>query len=407
MSNILLAHDFEIISQNRRVLVSPSIAENGKSLVYVGIDEKTGHQGIFVSNLQVNGTFSKPNVAVNTSSTIERLRKGFRYFQPNYSPFSAEEFRAKNGLDSPTIQNNIITFSATLKDLRRGIFYAIKRSNKWQVYPIAIQGHKMPVKPDVYYKDFNAPYISVKQRAIFLTTAKNDLSYVFSYKIPTERSASEEPVLLAKADENIYDFRDISVAQGNFATLAKGGNGLLSVYKFDSVTGILTETIPGGNEFWKQVKNITTAPEGVSYFNNKIAFSTYTIDRDGNNVYAIYSNAGNNEFAIPVITSNEIIDSIDVRLAKIWNPTLYIQDNRAYITFMGVLREDSRITGVYLATIDNGKVNIESIAVPGQRLVNGHIILAATIGAVSIRHGTIALALRLENGDNVIAVVRV
>ncbi|QSH42399.1 hypothetical protein P0136_02965 [Lentisphaerota bacterium ZTH] len=403
----ILAHIHEIISKNQRILVSPSIAENGKSLVYVGIDCKTGRQAIFISYLEENGTFSKPKIAVNTDCVIENIDKGFRYLQPNYVPFSAEEFRDQNGLDSPSVQDKIITFSATLIDSRRGVFYAIKRLNKWHVYPIAIQGQTMPIKDKSYYKSFNAPYISARQKAIFLATAENKLSYIFSYKIPDKLPKAEKPVMLVKATEKICEFRDISVDKANFASIAKDENGILSVYTFDRHSGSFSQTAPDGNELFKKMKNFRIKPEGVSYFANKVAFSTCSIDKDGKNVYAIYSNSGNNEFAIPVISSNEVINSICVRLAKIWNPTLYTEDNTGYITFMGVLQENSRITGVYLATLRNGKVNIDPIAVPGQRLADGRMILAATIGAVSIRHGIIPLALRLDNGDNVIAVARV
>lgn len=400
----MLAHEIEIIAKTPRILISPSIAENGKSFAYVGIDEKTGTQAIFISYLKNDGAFSKPNVVVTTRSTIEQLHTRFRHFQPNYAPFSAEEFRAKKGLDSPIVQNDIITFSATIKNFKRGIFYAIKRQNKWQVYPIAIQDQKMPIEPDAYYKDFNAPYISVKQKAIFLATSKNDLSYVFSYKIPAAPCESNEPVLLVKADKKIYDFKDISVAQGNFATLAKDETGKTYVCVFDQKTAKLVKNVP--EEYWEQREGAITVPDGPSYYAGKIAFSTHAQGEDGKVTYAIYSNAGKSEFAKPVVLSGKMIDTMCIKFAKVWNPTLYIQNNKAYITFMGSLWENSRITGVYLASIANGKVDLAPIAVPGQRLPNGQIVLAATIGAVSIRHGIIPLALRLGNGDNVIAVVR-
>ncbi|MCP3968065.1 MAG: hypothetical protein GY750_01965 [Lentisphaerae bacterium] len=252
---------------------------------------------------------------------------------------------------------------------------------------------------------FDAPYITVNSEAIFLASLNDDTDVVYSYKISTRKKLNcNKPCILHEANDNAFDFYDISIAQGTFATRAETADGVMSMFIFDRKSKKLIQKIPDNYNYLNQRKPVILG--GPSYFSEKLAFSAYSRDIDNKIISAIYSNAGGNNYAEPVVRSGKVYKSINTAFTyRVRNPTLYLEDDKALIAFMGYPFNGKDATGVYLAKIDKGKVKLSTIAVPGQVVGENMVIRTATIGAVSLRKGIIPLLIKLFNGQELIAVV--
>ncbi|MCP3964796.1 MAG: hypothetical protein GY750_08135 [Lentisphaerae bacterium] len=396
----LNGYDIEELAVSRYVFTPPAIAENGRSFVYTGVIGNTREIAIFVSHMNNNGTFSKPVPAVTTKMTVVGLNQRFNSFLPfsgQYTP---------TGFNSPTIQNDIIAFSGTLDNWKQGVFYAIKSSGRWQAYPIAMQGEKIPEKQKLFFKSFNAPYCTINSEVIFLASLENKIDVVYKCRIPHHYNGENITAeLQCFSDANLFNFYNISVAQGNFAMRAQTATGKSYIHVFDHAEKKLVIARP---EDYTGLPKGNLSVGGPSFFDGKVAYSVSSSDEYGKVSYAIYTNAGNNRFSKPVVTSGKAINSSNSLLLKLlWNPTLFIKDNKAYIVFMGYLTENESTSGIYLAEIENGKVSVKAVAVPGQKLSGNRIISSAEIGAVGIRNGVIPMALKMNDGDSVIAVTKI
>ncbi|MCP3964781.1 MAG: hypothetical protein GY750_08210 [Lentisphaerae bacterium] len=400
---------FEIkeLTVPKHILIPPSISEDGKSFVYTAIDGKTDKPAIFVSYLNPDGTFSKPVTAVTSEATAKGLKKHIISFQGQHGLWEPTQLRPEGGLNSPIIQGNIITFSATLENYKRGVFYARKwRDGKWRVTPIALQGQAVPDKKGVTFHNFDAPYITMNSEAIFLASLSDRADAVYKYKIPEEDSITHgKPVLLCKSNDKIFNFWDISVYRGNFALRAETTSGDIFIYVYDAKKKMLVRTSP--DNYASLPKGATVVPLGPSLYKGRVAFSTYYRSHGKDSVYAIYSNVYDSFFAEPAAISGELIESVNSKFVKVGNPTLYIKGKRIYIVFMATLTEGFKTPGVYLAEINGDNVKISALAAPGQKLSNSKTVESAATGAVSIRDGIIPMAIKYDNGNNVIAYIRI
>lgn len=401
----LMGNNIHELTKSKCILIPPSIAENGRSFVYVGIDSKNNGPAIFISRLKNDGSFSPPTVAVNTRSIGEGLETYFRTFHAKHGEWAATKFRPAGGFSSPTIQDNIITFSANLKDLRKGIFYAIQQSGKWKVYPIALQGQKAPDTAGLTFQDFDAPYITTNSEAIFLASLSNEKNIIYSFNVLPE-SKKKRFSILCKSSKNKDNFFDISVAKGTFAVPASDVSENTYMYIFNRASRKLIKTVP------KIYKGLPVGQKiffrGPSFFDGKLAYSAYILKgKNKKYTYAIYSNAGGNTFSEPVVISGKLIKSLNDKFSTVIHPTLFIKNKKAFIVFMGQLIGKNNRAGVFLATIKNGNVKISPIAIPDQKIAKDKVIESAGVGAVCIRNNIVPLALKLKNGDNVIAFTKV
>ncbi|QSH42398.1 hypothetical protein P0136_02970 [Lentisphaerota bacterium ZTH] len=391
----LVGYEINELSTLKQIFIPPSMSEDGKSFVYTGSSYNDKYSAIFVSHRLENDKFSVPEVAITTDHLITGINEKFQCFFPLCGKYSAAGFNA------PSIKNNVITFCSPLKNFKDGIFYAIKKANKWVIYPIAIQGDHFHKKTDISFKSFNSPYLTTENKAIFLATLDNQIDVVCSVKIE-EKSKIR---LLHKSSRKLCDFYNISVHRGTFATRAQAHDGRDYIYIYDPKKYSLVRMKSGSlNSLYKKHK-ITI--KGPSLFAGKIAFSAYIKDKLNQNVYAIYTNAGNNDLAKTIVKSNKLIEPLNIIFDRVWNPTLFVKNGIVYISFAGYLKESKYFSGVYLAKLENGKVTIDAIAVPGQKIGKNKVIKSAKIGAVSLREGIIPLALKYRNNRCAIAYVKI
>ncbi|QSH40259.1 hypothetical protein P0136_00595 [Lentisphaerota bacterium ZTH] len=404
--------DISIIETAENVSIPPSIAENGKSLVYAAFNSDKKVPALFISNQQESGSFSKPEAAFDSSIKPEGIKQNFKVFYSvkkfikQFHP-GCEIFQQKNtGFNSPTIFNNIIAFSAILSNGRQGIFYAVKKDGKWKVFPIAVNGQDAPGKTTGKFESFDSPYITMNSEAVFLASLDDNTDMICSYDInAAQNNPNTALTALHMASRNLFNFYDISVAKGTFATRAETSDGIMSMFVFRRSSGKLIRKTPQDYSLLRKGKPIILG--GPSYYRGKLAFSAYSRNTDNQIVSAIYSDAGENNYTSPIVYSGKKYESLDTTFTyRVRNPTLYVRKDKAYITFMGYPFRNKNITGVYLAEIVKGKVKLSAVAVPGQ-MIGDIKIKSALTGAVSIRKCTIPLLLKSTCGKELIAVARV
>lgn len=398
---MLMAGEIKIISGVKRFIVPPSIAENGKSFVYVAETSETSEPTVFVSTISKNGDFSRPLPVFDSSIKPKGLDASFKPF----IPITAQD--KTTGFNSPTVQDGVITFFAVLKDTRQGVFYARQLAGKWQVFPIVLQGQQAPSIKGKTISSLNSPYITSNSQAIFLATLDDKTDVVYSYKIPdmSDGDSAAKPAILYKTGNKSHDFYDISVEDATFATRAEDDAGVLGMYIFNRARKKLVKTVP------PQYKVIDKWPpvilDGPSYYAGKLAFEVYSKNKD-KDISGIFTNAGGNNYSVPIVHSSKKYKSLETTFYfRTRNPTLFIEDGRAFIAFMSFPSKQKDITGVYLAEIKQGKVRLKKVAVPGQKHANNMEIKSAEIGAVSIRDRIIPMTLTMTNGRKYIAVTKV
>ncbi|MCP3965669.1 MAG: hypothetical protein GY750_14345 [Lentisphaerae bacterium] len=399
LPEVLSGSNIKILTTSKDIFIPPAIAENGKSFVYTGFDEETRKPAIFVAYRNSDGNFSKPVAAVTTETIVKSLGESLISF-----PYSG--LYSHVGFNSPTIQDDIITFCSILKSWKKGVFYGIKNSGRWTVSPIVLQGDDAPETSGLFFRSFYGAYISINSEIIFLTVLNDSSEAIYAFKItPSQNTMLGKVVQLYSSDDNIYDFYNLSVAQGNFAIRADDPSGKTFIYVYSRKDNKLVKTAP--DEYGEMPQGHRITIKGPSFFDGKIAYSAYGESHDRKPTYAIYTNAGNNNFSVPIIVTGKMIPSLNVEFSKVWNPTLSIKNNKAYIAFMGYNARNDKYSGVYFACIENGEVTLKSIAVPGQEIGDHKVIKSAEIGAVSMRDGIIPMAIKLKSGESVIAVTKV
>ncbi|QSH40260.1 hypothetical protein P0136_00590 [Lentisphaerota bacterium ZTH] len=406
MPGLVMGSTLQILSKAKGVSIPPSIAENGDSFIYAAVDSKTKRPALFVSYKTKDGSFTTPVVAFDATIKPVGLKQHFQIFVPVSSQQKPKSPDTPTGFNSPTIQNGIITFSATLENGQQGVFYAKKTAGKWQVFPIALQGDKAPGITRATFKFFNAPYISKNSEAIFLCTLDNKTDVVYAFKVNAKCCKDKKFKILHQADKKLHNFFNISVAQGTFATRAVTGKGVTNMYIFDRKSDKLIKTVPQKYGFIDKGKPLVIG--GPTYYSGKVAFMAFSKDKAGKIISGIFTNAGGNEFSEPFVHSGKKYDSLNATFNYlVCNPTLYISSGKAYIAFMGFPTRSKKINGVYLAEITDGKVKLQPVAIPGQVITSGMQIQTAVTGAVSIRNGIIPLAVRLTDGTELIATVNI
>ncbi|QSH41908.1 hypothetical protein P0136_05600 [Lentisphaerota bacterium ZTH] len=404
-----LAFSYEIkeLALSKHMITSASISEDGKQLVYLGNDPETNTEAIFVSDVTEKGEFSKPSLAVNSRNLAEGLKEYFSKFIAKRNKCFLPELKPSGDFSLPTVYDKIISFSASLVNLRKGLFYAIKNGDKWKVYPIILQGKTAPGKGKLKIHDLTHPSMTINSEVIFIATLSDESEVVYAVKlIPEEKIKKKQFVILYESNRIRHSFCDVSVSQGSFALSARNFFNRRHMYIFDRSNRKLVKTMPEKCKGLQQCKR--TFWQMLSLHKGKLACCAHAALKTKNRNYrhAIYSNAGGNDFSEPVVLSDKLIRPINGKFSRIIKPTLFIKNNIAYISFMGQLLKENNY-GVYLAIIDSGRIDIRPIAVPGQRLAENKVIRHASVGSVGITNGIIPLIVKYKNGDNVIAVTKV
>ncbi|QSH42415.1 hypothetical protein P0136_02885 [Lentisphaerota bacterium ZTH] len=404
---VLKGNDIELFKISKDILVPPSIAENGNSYIFIAKSVLTNLPTVYVSYQKRNGKFSNPVHAFDLNTVPEGLSEHFKNFNPS------KPSRGWTGFESPTVQDKIITFGGTLESGKRGAFYAQNIAGKWHVFPLVLQGQVD--KNGNKFKYFNAPYITTDSKALFMATmvkmgTENETyDAVFSCKIRNFFRPST-PKLLIQANEHIYNFDDISVAQAKFATRADTNSGTQNMFIYDG-TSQLIKTVPDKYRFLDRGE-ASIQLGGPTYYAGKIAFFAHSFDKNNKYISAIYCNAGDNNFSKPIVHTNKKYKIAGTKgytifTGEVSNPTLFIKGRKASVTFMGYPKTNSKRSGVYLATIKSGKVKLSAIAFPGQILPEGGEVKSVQIGAVSIRHDKVPIMVTLKSGIVKIGVVNV
>ncbi len=75
-------YKIKVLAAAEDVTIPPSIAENGKSLVYAAVNSETKKPALFISRRQKDGSFSMPTVAFDSTIKAEGIKENFKVFLP-------------------------------------------------------------------------------------------------------------------------------------------------------------------------------------------------------------------------------------------------------------------------------------------------------------------------------------
>ncbi|MCL9782533.1 hypothetical protein M9194_13945 [Vibrio sp. S4M6] len=376
----------------------PNLADNGREMVIRGTS--SGEPAIFFSALK--GDFwNHPAPVITTSSTIEGSDVQFVNFSKQITSNPSVNF---NG---PMVSGDHIVFSAELNNHQNGIFISTLENGKWVTKSILQTNQAVAGKKVV---SLNAPYISDGDVYFIakMNDGKSDSVNVVRYIINT----GDMDTLQTSQTEGIGDFWDLSLNKDRFSVRAfNESTKQQNIYVYDHKNSF--KPVYGKLSYPKGTDAFTLG--GPSYYNydghqdyvaNMVVFSKNKQLKD----MAIFSNV------LPKLSWVETGDSIvdeSSKIEAVGNPTLSVSQHYASIAFQATTSQSPKVSGVYFSSVNRDKATnagtetILPVVEPHTQIAQLGKVEQVMLGSVSLRHNTIATAVKLDSGEYGIVVSEV